>query len=244
VRKVVTSYVCAVVPLIAVLFVVMLIHAPRAFATGYDSFAVHLSRVGPEFSDGRAGKGILDIVEMLVLALPLMGMLYTVGRVGRQVGAGAWSWSADHPLRRGGLAIATAAAAGLVAFVWWPHGEYRPIQPGEKGTVVSAVRSLPDVPSGRAALTPERRRELGGAPFRHETQTDPGEDSTETPGTTTSPETSTVPEETTDPATTTPDDATAPAPVTTTPDPTTTAPAPVTTTPVQPPAPATITPSP
>ncbi|MEA2194824.1 MAG: putative peptide zinc metalloprotease protein, partial [Solirubrobacteraceae bacterium] len=36
VRRVVTAYICTVVPLIALLFVLMLIHAPRAFATGYE----------------------------------------------------------------------------------------------------------------------------------------------------------------------------------------------------------------
>jgi hypothetical protein len=56
-----------------------------------------------------------------------------------------------------------------------PGDIYRPIQPGEKGTLISGVSSLADVPSGRAALTPERERELGGAPFRKD-QPDRGSD--------------------------------------------------------------------
>jgi putative peptide zinc metalloprotease protein len=212
VRRAVTGYVLTVVPVIAVLFVVMLIHAPRAFATGYDSFAVHYSRIGPDLSGGRTGKGILNIVEILVLALPLMGMLYTFGRVGGRAGAGAWSWSGRHPARRGGLVLGTAAACGLVAFLWWPHGEYRPIQPGERGTLVSAVRSLPQAPSGRAALTPERARELHGAPFRHTTKFDAGSEQQTTTTDTTTTETTTSTTQTT-PATTTT------TPVTTVPDP-------------------------
>ena len=140
VRRVVTGYVCIVVPVIALLFVVMLIHAPRAFATGYDSLAVHYSRVGPDLSHGRTGKAALNVFEMLILLLPLMGMAYSTARVGKRAGAGAWSWSRVHPARRAGLALGTAAAVGLVAFLWWPHGDYRPIQPGEKGTLVSAVQ--------------------------------------------------------------------------------------------------------
>src|SRR4051812_10679742 len=92
VSGVVTGYVCTVVPVIALLFVVMLIHAPRAFATGYDSFAVHYARVGPDLSRGATGKGILDVFEMLVLVLPLVGMVYTTGRVGTRAGVGAWNW--------------------------------------------------------------------------------------------------------------------------------------------------------
>ena len=223
VRRVVTGYVFTVVPLIAVLFVVMLIHAPRAFATGYDSFAVHYSRIGTDLSGGRTGKGLLNIVEILVLLLPLIGMVYTFGRVGSRAGAGAWSWSGKHPARRGGLALGTAAACGLVAFLWWPHGEYRPIQPGERGTLVSAVRSLPQVPTGRAALSPERARELNGAPFRHTTQLDASSDQTPATSTTTT-ETTTSTTQTTPAITTTTPATTTPA--TTVPDPTATTPPP------------------
>jgi putative peptide zinc metalloprotease protein len=223
VRRVVTGYVFVVVPVIALLFVVMLIHAPRAFATAYDSFAVHYSRIGPDISHGRTGKAALNVFEMLILLLPLMGMVYSIARVGKRAGAGAWSWSAVHPARRGGLALASAAAVGLVAFLWWPHGEYRPIQPGEKGTLVSAVSSLPKVPTGNAALSPQRARQLHGAPFVHHISKDdlktPADDATTSKdeGTTTvesTTETTTTPEATTTtelPATTTPAAASDPA---------------------------------
>jgi len=232
VRKVVTGYICTVVPLIALLFLVMLIHAPRAFATGYDSLAVHYARLGPDFSDGRIGKGALNIVEMLILLLPLAGITYTISRIAKRMGSGAWNWSAAHPARRGGLALGTAAAVGFVAFLWWPNDDYRPIQPGEKGTLVSAVASLPKVPTGRAALPPERARQLRGAPFVHKTATTRNE--TNSRQQTTTPSTTTTTPATTTPATpattTTTPVTTTPAPVTTTPAPATTTPAPATTT--------------
>jgi putative peptide zinc metalloprotease protein len=230
VRRVVTAYVCTVVPLIALLFVLMLVHAPRAFATGYDSLAVHASRAGDEFSRGPA-QGVLNLVEILVLVLPLAGMAYTTVRVGSRAASGAWGWSEDRPLRRAGLALGTAGAAAAVAFLWWPHGGYRPIQPGERGTLVAGVRSLGAVPSGRAALTPERERQLGGAPFRHREAT--RGDVKLAPATTTEDEgageVSTTPETTTP---TTPADEDAGA-VSTAPAPATTAPAPAATTPAE-----------
>jgi putative peptide zinc metalloprotease protein len=223
VRRVVTGYVFIVVPVIALLFVVMLIHAPRAFATAYDSFAVHYSRVGPDISHGRTGKAALNVFEMLILLLPLMGMVYSIARVGKRAGAGAWSWSAVHPARRGGLALGTAAAVALVAFLWWPHGEYRPIQPGEKGTLVSAVSGLPKVPAGNAALSPQRARQLHGAPFVHQVSKDdpetPADDATTTEdeGTTTVESTTETTTTTELPATTTPAPAADPAPAATPP---------------------------
>jgi putative peptide zinc metalloprotease protein len=239
VRRVVTGYVCTVVPLITLLFVLMLVHAPRAFATGYDSFAVHLDRVGPAFSDGRAGKGILNIAEMVVLALPLVGMVYTTGRLGRRAAAGAWSWSGGRPAWRGGFALGTAAAVGLVAFLWWPRDNYRPIQPTERGTLVSAVRSLAEVPSGRAALPPERARELRGAPFRHAASpaSVEREERPERRRTETTPAQREAPATTTPEAERTPPADTSTVPQTTTPAPATTTPAPAATTPVQPPPP-------
>jgi hypothetical protein len=51
-----------------------------------------------------------------------------------------------------------------VAFIWWPNGDYRPIQPGEKGTLASGVSSFKDIGTGRPSLTVEREAELKGAP--------------------------------------------------------------------------------
>lgn len=230
VRRVVTGYVCTVVPLITLLFAVMLVHAPRAFATGYDSLAVNYQGIGAALSGGRAGDGILSLLRIFVLLLPLAGLTYTTGRIAKRAGTGAWSWSADHPVRRGGLALGTGAAVALTAFLWWPDQDYRPIQPVERGTLVSAVRSLPKVPTGRAPLPPQRARELGGAPFEYQTRTPtrgtttpPDEDSSTTTQTTTAPAT-TMPQTTTSPATTT-----EPVPTTTAPagsEPTATAPVP------------------
>jgi putative peptide zinc metalloprotease protein len=228
VRRVVTAYVFTVVPLIMLLFVLMLIHAPRAFATGYDSLALHYARVGPDLHAGRTGEGLRNLFEIVVLTLPLVGMVYSTGRVGKRVGVGTWTWSGRHPARRGGLLLGSACAAAAVAFLWWPHGEYRPIQPDERGTLVSAVRSLPQAPSGRASLPPERERELHGAPFRHDTEQPAATSQPDTSSETTTTDTTTSTTETTPAATTT-------TPATTVPDPAATAdPTATTTTPVDP----------
>ena len=91
-------------------------------------------------------------------------MVLASGRVGRSVGAAAWRWSEGRPLRRGALCVGTLTALGLAAFTWWPNGEYRPIQPGERGTLQGAVANLRHVGTGRPALTVEHERELDGAP--------------------------------------------------------------------------------
>jgi putative peptide zinc metalloprotease protein len=163
VRVVVTAYVLTIVPVLLFSFLLMLLHAPRAFATAYDSFGVQLDKLtGASGILGGAGAAL----QLAVLVLPCAGIALTTGRVGSRAAKGAWGWSEGQPARRVAVTAAGAALLGLAAFTWWPNGDYRPIQPGERGTILGAVKSLQAVPSGRPGLTPERERELGGAPFQ------------------------------------------------------------------------------
>jgi hypothetical protein len=161
VRGVVTGYVLLVVPLLGLSFVLMVLHAPRAFATAFDSIGVQWDKVAT--ANGLLA-GSVGVIQLTALVLPCAGMALTTGRVSTRLGGAAWTWSAGDPLRRGSVVTVVAAAIGLVAFTWWPNGDYRPIQPGEKGTIQGAIASLRAIPSGRPSLTPERARELGGAP--------------------------------------------------------------------------------
>jgi putative peptide zinc metalloprotease protein len=184
VRAVVTAYVAVLVPVPALLFLLMLVHAPRVFATAWDSLALRWDRVGHQAGAARAA----DVLQMVVLVLPCLGMLYTTGRAGR----GAWRWSDGSRMRRAPLLVGTATAIAFVGFLWWPRGDYRPIQPGERGTVAAGVKDLGAVPSGRAALTVRREIELGGAPTerqraRHDAPPLPGAPSARTRAETVSP---------------------------------------------------------
>src|SRR3954453_17055994 len=161
VRAVVTGYVCTIVPVLILSFVLIIVHAPRAFATAYDSAGVQWDKIAAAPGKAAAATGV---VQLALLVLPCMGMVLTSGRVGGRVCRSAWCWSEGEPLRRGVLGIGAAGAVGLSAVVWWPNGEYRPIQPTERGTIQAAVHDLRALPTGRPALTPQRERELGGAP--------------------------------------------------------------------------------
>jgi putative peptide zinc metalloprotease protein len=174
VRVVVTAYLCVLVPVIGFMFLVMLMNAPRVFATGWDSFWVHWDRVGPQFSGGDTAQGLMSIFQMLVLVLPAAGIVYTTTRVSHRFGAMGWKWSEGSPARRGSLAAGTVAAVALAAFFLWPHGEYKPIQPGERGTLAGAFKQFTNVSGGRPSLTPQREQQLGGAPSQRQIQRDGG----------------------------------------------------------------------
>ena len=164
VRVVVTTYVVAMAAFLLVAAVGIVINLPRVVATGYDSSALHFQAIGPDFSHGQAPKGALDVVETLFLILPAAGLVYTGIRIFRRAGGGAVRWSAGSPVRQGGVTVAVAGLIALAAFSWWPNGEYRPIQPGERGTLAGLVGQVRSIPSGRPSLTSVRQRQLGGAP--------------------------------------------------------------------------------
>jgi putative peptide zinc metalloprotease protein len=164
VRVVVSAYILFIVVFLGVSVLAMVINLPRIIATGYDSAAVRFDAIGPAFSQGGATTGAFDLIQMLFLILPAAGLLYTGVRVGRRVGTGAFSWSAGHPTRQATLGLAGAAAVALAAFSWWPNGEYRPVQPGERGTLAGLFQQIAALPTLRPSLTVQRDRQLGGAP--------------------------------------------------------------------------------
>jgi putative peptide zinc metalloprotease protein len=220
VRVVVTGWVVVLIPVLFFIFGFMVINAPRIFATAWDSFLVHFDKTSDAFGGGRALSGVVSSGQMVMLALPAAGLAYSSTRAGSKALGGGWRWSEGSPVRRLALLVATAGVVGLVAFLWWPNGEYKPIQPQERGTIPGAIAQFGQIASGRPALSPAQEEALGGAPFEHK------DGSTETPteeptSTTPTTETSTTETSTTETSTTQTETSTT---ATTTPEPTTTTP--------------------
>ena len=163
VRVIVTAYVLTVVPLLLAMFTLMLINAPRIFATAWDSFFVQYHKVQDHLA---SVNGVIGILQMAILVLPALGIVVTFWRVGQRGTVSVWKQTEGHPAWRAVFVAASAAVAGFLGYLWWPNGEYRPIQKGEKGTVVGAVNELANISSGRPGLPAARARQLGGAPFR------------------------------------------------------------------------------
>jgi putative peptide zinc metalloprotease protein len=193
VRAAISTWVIALVPVLLFTFGILIFNLPRIVATAWDSFWVQADRVSESFDTGKELSAAVGVVQAGFLVLPIAGITATFARIGKRIGGGAWSWSADSYPRRAALLAVLGAAAGLAAYIWLPNGEYRPIQPAERGTIQGAVRQFGDVTTGRPALTEQREQELGGAPTRRhrddETEPRPS-DSDEAPrGTTTTADT-------------------------------------------------------
>jgi len=222
VRAVTTAWVLFLIPVLLFVFGVMIFNAPRMISTAWDSLLVQKDRI----ADGSGLEIVAGTIQSIALVLPLGGMTYTFGKGSKRLAAGAWSWSDGAPLRRALVVVSAVTIAAVGGYVLLPNGDYRPIQPRERGTVQGAFKQFGEVPSGRPGLTEERERELGGAPSKRD-QADNSEDETTTgPADEASTESSTTSTTTEPTSTTTPtstEEATTTEPTTTTPTTTTSA---------------------
>jgi putative peptide zinc metalloprotease protein len=200
VRGAVTAYVFTVVPALLFMFGMMVINAPRIFATAWDSFFVQYHKVGHEFHGGSLFAGSFGVLQMLILLLPTLGIVVTFWRTGFRLSRGVWTKTEDKPLARMAAVVAVSVLAAFLAYIWWPNGDYRPIQRGEKGTIQGAAEQFAAVPTGRPGLTKQRQQQLGGAPFRDKTGLTT--QSPRTPASTTTTGTATSSTSTTDTSTT------------------------------------------
>jgi putative peptide zinc metalloprotease protein len=166
VRVVVALWVLTVVPLLIFGLLMVLISAPRVLATTWDSVGLQWKAVAEALGDGNWVPAAAGLLGAVAVALPVAGSAYSLSRFGRRTGT--WAWSSAGTVRFGqpALALAAVTVAAGAAFTLWPNGEYRPIQPGERGTVADIAQGVTKLASGRPALTPEREAELGGAPAR------------------------------------------------------------------------------
>jgi putative peptide zinc metalloprotease protein len=164
VRATVVAWIALLIPILLFTFGAIVINAPRIFATAFDSFLFHWDKARDGFGSGAAGRGALSSAQMLTLALPAVGIALSMSRAGSRAFIGGWRWSEGAPIRRLGVVSGTAGILALLGFVWYPNGDYKPIQRDERGTIQGAVAQMANFSTGRPGLSPERERELGGAP--------------------------------------------------------------------------------
>ena len=206
-RRVVATYVVLLVPALLgllVLLVLLVVTAPRIFATAYDSLGLQADRIGDAVSDGAVALAALGSIQILALVLPCAAIVLTGLRIVRRTGGAVAGWASGSGGRTAFATAGTLALAALAAWTWWPNGDYEPLRPGEHGTVSEVAASVREIPSGRPAWTPAREAEHGSEPTLREQrapdrepaapQEEEESDTTTTPAEDPAP-TTTVPEE-------------------------------------------------
>ena len=148
-RRVVTAWVLAVVPLLAAMLLFVVLLLPRILATAADSFALQWDAAASEWRAADVTAVASACVSMLLIALPMVGIPYMIGRLGWRAGHSTWHSTAGRPAARAAVALGGLAVLGALAWAWWPHDQYRPLEPTERWGLASSVRALPQ---GEAVL--------------------------------------------------------------------------------------------
>ena len=135
-RAVVTTWVLAVVPMLATTIVLMVLALPRMLGTAAHSLSAQAALLGQQFEEGDvAGVGV-RVLSLVAIAFPTAGTLLIIGRTTTQVVRRTWRATQGRPGRRAVAGVVAASVVAGLAWAWWPDaGTYRPIRPYERGVV-------------------------------------------------------------------------------------------------------------
>src|SRR3954465_3384934 len=139
VRAVVALWVVLVVPLLLVSAIVTVVALPRIIATTSRSVDAQASLLSARAHAGDMAGAAVKALAILALVIPVGGMVFMIVRAVRSYGIRTWRATAGKPVKRALAGVVAAAMLVGLAFAWWPHGNYRPIQRYERGTILDAI---------------------------------------------------------------------------------------------------------
>jgi putative peptide zinc metalloprotease protein len=153
VRVMVVGWTLVVVPLLLVNLALAVVSAPRILATAWHAGA----KLVYGFEHAAPLLKAADALQLVFLAIPLLGLVFTFVRIGRRAGGSAWRWSSHSAPRRALVVTGTAGAIAMLALAWWPDGRVTPYRPGERGTLTQQVSSIRQVGTGSPMLPGPQR---------------------------------------------------------------------------------------
>jgi putative peptide zinc metalloprotease protein len=156
-RLVVTVWTVLVIPLLLGQLLLLLLHAPRIFATASASLGDKTEGVSRAFGEGDWLGVMSGVFQSVILVLPLVGLALTFVRLGGRAARRLWTATEGKPLSRLAATAGTAAVVGLLAYTWLPNGDYEPIRPGERGTLSEGIAAVAEAPTGRPSLVSQER---------------------------------------------------------------------------------------
>lgn len=150
-RAVVTAWVLVTVPVLLFSMVMMVLSLPRLLATGWAGVGKQQELLAASLASGDVLGVVVRALAMVVVAVPVLGVLYIVVRLLRQLVTGLWEKTRGKVAQR----IVAMGAVGVLlaglAWAWWPDaGTYRPVQAYERGTLGDATRAILPVRDGGA----------------------------------------------------------------------------------------------
>jgi putative peptide zinc metalloprotease protein len=163
VRAVVTVYVLLLVPVMAFFYALLAIGAPRFFVAAMHALHAQLANAAEAWQAHHAGALALAAVQLLGIALPVVGTALVLGMLAHRILG--LLWQRGRARARGIVVFAAGAAAAALAIAWWNGAESRPAL-GRSTTEPPALwraRRLP-VPTPPAPIRRSEARLVGLPP--------------------------------------------------------------------------------
>ncbi|MGN7202473.1 hypothetical protein [Arthrobacter sp. SAFR-044] len=146
-RAVVTAWVLVTVPVLLFSMVMMVLSLPRLLATGWASVVKQQEALAASLASGDVLGVAVRALAIVVVAVPVLGVLYIVVRLLRQLVTGLWQKTRGKLAQRLVAMGAVGVLLAGLAWAWWPDGgTYRPVQAYERGTLGDATRAI--LPAG------------------------------------------------------------------------------------------------
>ena len=141
-RWIVTAWVAVVIPVLASLLLTAVLVFPHLLASAWVNGHARGAQLGraAEHADV-LGVGAA-LLQLLALVLPVVGTGYIITRVAHRTTTKTWRRTEGRPLARGLAATAGALVLAVLAWAWWPAGQYQPVSGHEQGTVGALFRSV------------------------------------------------------------------------------------------------------
>ena len=126
----VASWTTPVIRILPYLLAALAVIIPLMLVIAGDSLLASYEGIRDAFGRGRVVSGVAGLLQILLLAIAVVGVALTFALVGRRLGAIVWRWSEGRPILRAGLsstrfglAIVAVAAVGVTLFTWLPSGD-------------------------------------------------------------------------------------------------------------------------
>lgn len=155
-RVVVTTWVLVVVPVLLALLVGAVLVLPRLVVTAWDSAGLRLDALGAAAATGDPVRAGAELVSLIALVLPVLGITYCLLRVVRRTARRTWALTADRPRARALAVLAGLLLAGLVAWSWLPDAQRTPLSAGDRGSLADLLAPAGELLVPLAAVAPEQ----------------------------------------------------------------------------------------
>ena len=138
----VTLWVIVVVPVLLFTLYLLVLTLPRILATGWAKLSVEQEALATAWSEGELLQTTARLLTILAVAIPVLAVLVLLGRLAWQLSRAVWRRTAGRRVQRSLSVLLACALVAALVWAWWPDGRtYRPIDPDEDGTLVSAFQA-------------------------------------------------------------------------------------------------------